>query len=66
MEKIEILQNIEHIADKSEDDQVRLNALSYLLNRIEFKEKELQIKQDSEEFSKKTKEQLANLFKSFT
>jgi thymidylate kinase len=65
MKKDEIIQSIEQIALKSNDDQVKLNALSYLLNRIEHIEKETELKAENEKFREKSKERFEGLLNTF-
>lgn len=65
MDKAEIIKKIETIADKAKDDQVKLNALSYLLNRFELKEKEEEMKIEDQKFKEKTKERFESLIKAF-
>ena len=65
MEKAELIEKIEHIATKSKDDQTKLNALSYLLNRLELQEKEEELKIESKRFKEESKERIESLMKAF-
>jgi hypothetical protein len=65
MEKTEIIEKIEYIANKGKDDQTKLNALSYLLYRLEYREKEEALKIENEKFKEQTKERIENLMKAF-
>ena len=65
MEKTEIIKKIEYIADKSNDDQIKLNALSYLLNRIELKEKEQKLEEEDKKFKEQSKKRFESLASAF-
>ena len=65
MEKTEIINKIEYIANKGKDDQTKLNALSYLLNRLEYREREEELKSENKKFKEESKERIESLMKAF-
>lgn len=65
MEKTQIIAKIEDIANNATDEQIKLNALSYLLNRLEAKEKEEELKIENEKYKEQSKERIESLMKAF-
>lgn len=65
MEKNEIIKKIEYIANNASDEQIKLNALSFLLNKYDMKEKEEELKKETEKNNKEFQKKMQTMISAF-
>lgn len=65
MEKTEIIEKIEYIANNASDEQIKLNALSFLLNKYDMKEKEEELKKETEKSNKEFQKKMQTMISAF-